>query len=339
MAKNPHFISQMAHVELFSPKVDETVHFLTEIVGLDETGRDDNSVYLRAWGDYFHHTLKITHRDKPGMGHLSWRADSSEALEEAVAHLEATGAGIGWVEGDLGHGRAYRFRSPDGHIHEIFWDVVWLKETGARKSVFVDRYASNRRRGMSPRRFDHVTLNTSNYLADKDFYKALGMKNPDEVRLDPPADLPVGGLFTIGNLSHDIAIFTDPQGKAGQGSFNHVAYNFDSREEVLLACDWAIENGYKLEMGAPTRHKADEGFFIYIIEPGGNRFEFYAGARLIFAPDHGPDIHYLSQNPNDAWGTVTPWKADGTFKEEQKEHFHATQEADAIDPKAILAIE
>ncbi len=316
MARNPHYISQLAHVELYSPKVAETVQFLTEIAGLDETGRDETSVYLRCWGDYFHHSLKITHRDTPGMGHLAWRADSAEALDDAVAHLASTGAGIGWVDGDLGHGRAYRFHSPDGHVHEIFWDVVWLRETGQRGSVFADRYASNRRRGLSPRRFDHVTLFTTNYVADREFYKGLGLKNPDEVRITD--ELPaVGGLFTIGNLSHDIAVFSDPKGVPGQGSFNHVAFNFDSREEVLLACDWVIENGYQLEMGAPTRHKADEGFFIYVIEPGGNRFEFYAAARLIFAPDHGPDVHYLKDNPNDAWGITSPWTKDGSLKEGQ----------------------
>lgn len=322
MAKNPHYFSQMAHIEVITTNLEASVKFFTDIVGLDETGRDKNSVYLRAWGDYFHHTLKLTQGDKPGMGHLGWRADSEESLAEVVAYLEQTGAGVGWDDGDLGHGKAYRFKSPDGHLHEVFWDVVWLKEKGARGSVFADRYASNRRKGICPRRFDHVTINTSNYVADKKFFKALGFRNPDEVRIADEIP-PVGGLFTTGNLSHDIAIFTDPQLKPGEGALNHVAFNFDSREEVLLACDWVIENGYKLAMGAPTRHKADEGFFIYIDEPGGNRFEFYAGARLIFAPDHGPDVHYLKDNPNDAWGNTNPWaSADGNFKKEHATHKH-----------------
>lgn len=320
MARNPHYLSQMAHIEVYTPKLEESVKFFTDIVGLDETGREENSVYLRAWGDYFHHTLKLTQNDKPGMGHIGWRADSPEALEDIVAYLESTGAGLGWVEGDLGHGKAYRFNSPNGHTHEVFWDVVWLNEKGDKGSVFADRYASNRRRGICPRRFDHVTYNTAQYTAEKEFWKGLGLKNPDEVRITDEIP-PVGGLFTTGNLSHDIAIFTDPHITKDDPALNHVAFNFDSREEVLLACDWVIENGYKLAMGAPTRHKADEGFFIYVDEPGGNRFEFYAGARLIFAPDHGPDIHYLKDNPNDAWGNTNPWAdAQGGFKKEHGSH-------------------
>lgn len=153
------------------------------------------------------------------------------------------------------------------------------------------------------------------YGKEKAFWKGLGLKNPDEVRIDDTIP-PVGGLFTIGNLSHDIAIFTDPTIEGpGQGVFNHIAWNFDNREEVLPALDYFIEKGYKSVMGAPTRHKADEGFFIYIIDPGsGILFEFYACARLIFGPNHGPDLHYLKDNPNDAWGTANSFAEMGKGK-------------------------
>jgi catechol 2,3-dioxygenase len=322
MARNPHFLSQLAHIEIISPDLEASVRFFTEIAGLDETGRDDNAVYLRAWGDYFHHTLKITKGEKPGLGHLGWRADSPEALEDVVAHLERSGAGLGWQAGDMGHGAAFRFRSPDGHSHEVFWDVVWLKEKGPRRSIYADRYSSNRRRGINPRRFDHVTYMVAKgaYPAEKAFWSAMGLRNPDEILIGD--DLPPGGgLWTIGNLSHDIAVFTDPNIERQAAVLNHICFNLDSREEVLLALDWITENGLKSVMGAPTRHQADEGFFIYVVDPGsGYLVEFYAGARLIFAPDHGPDIHYLRNNPNDAWGTANPFAdMDKAHRPEVKE--------------------
>ncbi|MDZ7899202.1 MAG: VOC family protein [Arcicella sp.] len=195
MAKNPHFLSQMAHVEVLTTDLAKSVEFFRDVVGLDETGTDENSVYLRAWGDYFHHTLKLTKSEKSGLGHIGWRADSPEALEECVAYLESIGAGRGWVEGDLGHGKAYRFQSPDGHTHEVFWDVVWLRETGERGSIYADRYASNRKLGANPRRFDHVTYMVAKgkYANEKEFWKNMGFKNPDEIRIadDIP---PIGGL-------------------------------------------------------------------------------------------------------------------------------------------------
>ena len=309
MAKNPHYLSQMSHVELMSTDIEKTVKFYTEMVGMDETGRDKHSVYLRAWGDYFLYTLKITQSTQRGWV-MGWRADSPEALEDCVAHLESVGVGIGWVEADLGRGKAFRFKSPGGLIHEVFWDVVWLRETGARGSVFADRYASNRRKGACPRRYDHSTylVPKTYYAKEKEFWQSMGLKNPDEIRIEDHIP-PVGGLWTIGNLSHDIAVFTDPNLDAGQGILNHICYNVDSREEVLLALDWFVENGYESVWGQPTRHKADEGFFFYIMEPHTQvLLEIYACARLVFAPDHGPDIHYLKDNPNDAWGDASPFK-------------------------------
>ena len=311
MAKNPHYLSQMAHVELLSTNLEETTRFYTEMVGMDLTGRDENSVYLRAWGDYFLYTLKITKSDKQGLGAIGWRADSEDALTEAVAHFESIGKGIGWVEADKGRGKAYRFKTTEGITHEIFWEVTWLKETGSRKSIYADRYASNNRKGAAVRRFDHVTYlvaKGSYAFNEKPFWQGMGLKNPDEIRMEDHIP-PIGGLWTIGNLSHDIAVFSDPNLAEGQGILNHICYNLDSREEVLLALDWFTENGYKSVWGAPTRHKADEGFFFYIMEPHtGILLEIYACARLIFAPDHGPDIHYLRDNPNDAWGDTNPFK-------------------------------
>jgi catechol 2,3-dioxygenase len=310
MAKNPHYLSQLSHIEIYSTNLEETVQFLVNILGMDETARDEHSSYLRAWGDYFLYTLKITQRETPGFGVLGWRADSAEAFDECVQYLESIGAGIGWTEPDKGRGKAFRFRSPDGHPHEVFWDVTWFRETGERGSIYADRYASNRRTGVNVRRIDHVTYMVSKgkYADEKKFWQGFGLKNPDEVRIadDIP---PIGGLWTIGNLSHDIAVFTDPNIGPGEGVLNHICWNLDSREEVLLGIDYILEKGYKSVMGAPTRHKADEGFFVYVMIPAtGVLFEFYACARLIFAPDHGPDVHYLKDNPNDAWGSVNPFK-------------------------------
>jgi catechol 2,3-dioxygenase len=96
------------------------------------------------------------------VGHIGWRADSPEALEDVVRIWKASVQALAGMNGDMGHGKAYRFKSPEGHVHEVFWDVVWLKETGDKKSIYADRYASNRRFAANPRRFDHIT-----YMAAK----------------------------------------------------------------------------------------------------------------------------------------------------------------------------
>jgi len=102
-----HLISQLAHVEILTPRPDETLWYFKDLLGLEETERQGQSVYLRGWGEWFHHTLKVTEAPQAGMGHASWRAESAEALELVTRDIEALGLGKGWIEGDRGHGKAY----------------------------------------------------------------------------------------------------------------------------------------------------------------------------------------------------------------------------------------
>lgn len=61
MTKEPNFdVAHLAHVEIYSPKPDETLWFLKEPLGMEEASRSGQSVYLRAYEDFYHHTLKIT---------------------------------------------------------------------------------------------------------------------------------------------------------------------------------------------------------------------------------------------------------------------------------------
>ena len=126
--KEPVFdVAQLSHVEIYSPKVDESLHFFKDLLGMSETERSGDSVYLRAYEDLYHHSLKITYRDKPGLGHVGWRSTSPQALERRVKAIEASGLGKGWIEGDRGYGKAYEFTTPDGHLQRILWDVEYYE--------------------------------------------------------------------------------------------------------------------------------------------------------------------------------------------------------------------
>ena len=57
----------------------------------------------------------------------------------------------------------------------------------------------------------------------------------------------------------------------------------------------------------PHKHTIQQTFFLYMIEPGGNRFEIAnAGARLILAPDWKPIIwSEAERKKGQAWGLPT----------------------------------
>src|SRR5919199_917346 len=106
-------VAQLAHVELLTPRLGETLWFFKDLLGMQETERFGDSVYLRGYEEFYHHSWKVTRAAKPGLGHVAWRAASPQALERRVAALEASGLGIGWHHRDLGPGRGYRFTPPD----------------------------------------------------------------------------------------------------------------------------------------------------------------------------------------------------------------------------------
>ena len=99
-----HDIAHLGHAELLTPEPDKSLWFFTEVLGLTENGASGDSVYLRTWDDYEHHSLKLTAADTSGIRRTGLRASSEEALKRRVAKIEAAGLGIGWRTATPGSG-------------------------------------------------------------------------------------------------------------------------------------------------------------------------------------------------------------------------------------------
>lgn len=296
-------IAHLAHVEVLTDKFDESLDFFTRVYGLTESARGRGCAYLRGWDDYELHTLKLTAADSTGIGHVAYRASSPEALRRRVAAIQAAGHGGGWVDGDLGHGRAYRFRSPDGHEFEIYWDTHRYapppQERPALKNV-AQRFHG---RGCAARRLDHLNLLASDVAAFRGFIvAALGARVTEQIELDDGRL--AGCWFTVNNKTYDLACAADALG--ARGRFHHLAYAVDQREDVLRAADIFLENGVFIEAG-PHKHAIQGSFFLYVYEPAGNRVEIVnAGARLLLAPDGEPIVWTEAERrKGQAWGLKT----------------------------------
>ena len=99
-------LAHLAHVELLSPRPQASLDFFVQVMGLTVSAQDGDSTYLRGWDDYEFHTLKLTAAKTNGLGHFAFRASSDDALQRRVQAVEAAGLGLGWTDGDLGHGPA-----------------------------------------------------------------------------------------------------------------------------------------------------------------------------------------------------------------------------------------
>lgn len=281
-ADEPIFdVAQLAHVEILTPKPDETVWFFTKLLGLQETTRAGQSVYLRAFEDTYHHTLKVTEAAAPGLGHVAWRTTSAPALRRRVAAVEATGLGLGWSEGDLGHGQAYRFQTPDGHAMELLWDVDYFDVPAGERSLLKSRPQRRPLQGVPVRRLDHVNLLTSEVTPNKQFLMdALGFRLRERrVRRDGTE---LATWLSVSALVHEIAFMRDPFG--AHARFHHVAFWYSYPQHLYDVYDAFNDYGITVENG-PAKHGISQAFFLYCYEPGGNRVELFGDAGyLIFDP-------------------------------------------------------
>ena len=310
--ERPYELAHLGHIELFTPKPDESLHFFVNVLGLTESGREGDSVYLRGWDDYEFHTLKLTAAKQSGLGHLAFRANSPEALERRAKKLESMGRGIGWVDGDMGHGKAYRATDPDGHVFEIYYETRWYEAPPELKPALKNQAMRFPARGCNARRLDHLNLLVLDVAATREFLAdGLHMRNTERIMLDDGTE--AGSWMTTTNKTYDIAFSLDHTGVAGR--FHHVTYALDSREDILRAADVFLENGVFIETG-PHKHAVQQTFFLYVWEPGGNRVELAnAGARLMLAPDWKPIIWTQAERAKgQAWGlkTVESFHTHGT---------------------------
>jgi catechol 2,3-dioxygenase len=307
MTYRPSFqdIAHVGHVELFTPKFEESVAFFKNIVGLHESGRSRSSVYLRAWGDYARYTLKLTASPKAGLGHLAFRTRSAEVLELMVAFLLENDVVGEWHDDDFGHGRAFRFLSPDGHHLELYFASERFAATHENRPYFKNQPQKYIAQGIAPRRLDHVNLLADDVKACRLFFRdMLGMRVTEQI-VFPEGEM--GAWLATTLKSYDVAITKDHSG--AHGRFHHFTYFMDSREDVLRAADILVENNIFIETG-PHKHSIGQTFFLYCYEPGGNRFEIGAGGYLILDPEWQPVVWSKEERAKgQAWGLQTV----GTF--------------------------
>src|SRR5215469_17446656 len=297
-----HDIAHLAHLELLTPKPEESLAFFTNIVGLHESGRAGDSVYLRAWGDYERTTLQLTAAKTSGIGHVAFRARSSEVLAHLVEHLGSNGVEGKWIDGDIGHGPALRVFDPDGHAIEIYYETERYLATGSFVPGFKNLPQKYVPRGIAPRRLDHVNLLAQNVKTNREFFqKLLGLRLTEQIIFDDGTE--VGSWLAATFKSYDLAITLDRSG--AKGRLHHFTYFVDSREEVLKAADILVENGVFIETG-PHKHSIGQTFFLYCYEPGGNRFEIGSGGYLILDPDWQTVVWSQAERARgQAWGLQT----------------------------------
>ncbi|HXD67303.1 MAG TPA: VOC family protein [Solirubrobacteraceae bacterium] len=307
-------LAHIGHVELLTPHLEQSVRCFTDVLGLTVVGTAGESVHLRGESEYELSGLKLTASDDAGIGHLGVRTRDAQALARCTAALAANGVAGAWTEGDVGHGPAYAFRAPGGHLVELYWETErFVPESPApgMPPLARDRLGRRGGAGVDVRRLDHVNLLAPDVARSASFAReALGFSLYDEVVED---DGSVSGAWlSLGPRPLELVYALDRLGATGR--LHHVAFWVDTREEVLRAADIFVDHGVPIEV-APAQHTIGRSFFLYGFEPGGNRIEVTTGADLVLDPDPPTRTWTAAERRRGVgWGTAFPpsWTEYGT---------------------------
>jgi catechol 2,3-dioxygenase len=304
MTNEPIFdIAHLGHIELLTPKLEESLRFFVDVMGMTESGRAGTSVFLRGFDDYERYSLKLTGSKTSGLGHMAFRTRSPQALERRAEALAGSGFDVGWTDGDVGQGKTFVCRDPDGHVVELYYETEWYTPPAELKPALKNQAQRYPARGVSVRRLDHFNCLAADIRTNRQFFEQyLGFRLTEQIVLDDGTE--AGMWLTATNKSYDFAYTLDRTGTRGR--FHHLTYAVDCREDVLRAADIFLESGVYIETG-PHKHAVQQTFFLYVYEPGGNRVEIAnAGARLILAPDWKPIVwSEAERKKGQAWGLKT----------------------------------
>jgi catechol 2,3-dioxygenase len=299
-----HDIAHLGSIELLSPRPERSLWFFRDLLGMEVVHAAGPSVWLRGWGDYAASTLKLTEARRPGVGCIAWRAASPQALERRAAALEGAGLAVGWSNGDFGRGRSFRFRDPDGHAMELYYEEQKYTAPAELRSSLKNQPQKYTGRGVAVRRTDHLAVLASDVGRNRRFaQELLGFQLREQVIFDQ-GQREIGAWMSPNAIHHQLAYVTDVKG--GHGRLHHISMWVDNRDDVLRAADILVENGIFIEAG-PAKHNNSQGFYLYSYEPGGNRVEIYSGSYLVLAPDWQPVTWNESERgAGTYWGGALP---------------------------------
>lgn len=283
-------ILRLSHVDVTVTDLDLATAYYTEVMGMQISARDADSVYLKCWDEDDHHSLRLRYAPRVGFDLMTFKVqheDDLSDLENAVARYGFPVQRLSKGEA-LGQGESIRFETPSGHtmelVHEV--DKIGADDRKERWVKLMDKDPSVS--GIiAPPRMDHLLVTAEEVGESTQFYMdVLGFRITEQL-VDGNGHQ-MATWLERSHSPHDLAIVHGPS-----GGLHHFAYWLDDWDDVRDAADVLAYNGIQLDIG-PTRHGITRGSTIYFFDPLGTRNEVFTGG---YRPDPDfPTITWTEDN-------------------------------------------
>ena len=279
-------ILRLGHVDITVTDLDLATAYYTEVIGLQETERDEDSVYLKCWDEPNHHSLRLRYAPRVGFDQMSFKVEFESDLGDFENAIQRWGYPVERVSkgASVGQGESIRFETPSGQTMELVHDMemVGRATSPINPSPYVEGL-----KGIAPPRLDHLLITAEEVGDSAQFYMDVFGFRLTEQLLDGAGHQAAVWLETSGRV-HDMAIVTGQN-----GGLHHFAWWLDDWDHVRRSADILAYNGIQLDIG-PTRHGITRGNTIYFFDPLGTRNEVFTGG---YRPDPDfPTITWTEDN-------------------------------------------
>ncbi|MFK7858348.1 MAG: 3,4-dihydroxyphenylacetate 2,3-dioxygenase [Granulosicoccus sp.] len=299
----PFNIVRLSHVEYRVTDLAKSRAFYVDILGLQVTDEDESSIYLRAMEERGHHCIALIKGDESCVSVLGFKLYDEPDLDKAEAFFKAKGLPTAWIERPYMQ-RTLRTVDPSGIPLEFYVKMERLEPIHQQYKLYS---------GVKPLRIDHFNMFSSDVDASVAFYNEIGFRTTEYTEDAESGHVWAAWMQRKGGV-HDVA-FTNGTGPR----LHHTAFWVPTPLNIIDLLDLMATTGYvsNIERG-PGRHGISNAFFLYILDPDGNRIEIYCSDYQTVDPDHEPIKWDLSDPQRQTlWGSPAPrsWFEHGSVFE------------------------
>lgn len=273
-------LDDIAYVRSGAADLDTCVRFATEIVGLEVSGRENGTVYLRA--DDRHHCLALV-EGRSGVLATGFVVRDEDALDDAETELEKGGFRV--YRGTPEEARARRVRDyvafddPFGNRLELV--------TSQGKLATTVKFA----RDAGITEFGHLCVDAPDVREAFKFWSTFFNAKVSDWIGDEAC------LMRIDPVHHKLAVF-----RADKPGLCHMNFQVDRIDRIFQNWHFLLDHGVAIEMG-PGRHPQSTAVFLYFLGPEGFTYEYSYGVRRIEDDDAWRPRTFLPEEP----GSVDMW--------------------------------
>ncbi|MFZ5490974.1 MAG: VOC family protein [Pseudomonadota bacterium] len=274
-------IIRIAYVRLAlnDSRLRQAQFFYCDSLGLVETYRQPDRLYLRCWHEAFPYSLVLDEAPENRLVEIGFQVRDASDLKQLELNVLAAGSKVEHHSPGVlaGMGESITFDIPGGPKLRLFAE---LPQIGYMTGFDSPDWVTPRALRGTPAPFflNHAGITVADPKAAVDFLtRALGFVISERIDSDDGERLLSALLFRMQKEAggQELAIFPGPA-----GHLHHIAFTKEDPNDILIDGQYLREAGVNIDIYGPTRQSYGKTFSLHFHDPFGVRLELCAGGRL-----------------------------------------------------------